>query len=115
MEARQSKRRARLFGYCGSGLCVLVLSACSGHPPAIDRAELQYLAGQPGFHGLTGVSCDEQGGPVKVRGVTYRGCMCTLHGGGSDGVNKATWWDGRRLYASCSDLPSKAMNALCFD
>ena len=95
--------------------CVLVLSAGSGHASAIDKAELRYLARQLGFHGLTGVSCNERGGPVKVRGVTYREYMCTLHGGGSDGVNKGTWWDGRRLYASCSDRPSKALNALCFD
>lgn len=115
VRVRRFGRRVSLLGYCSSGLCVCVLSACSGSPSAVDRAELQYLVKQPGLHGLTGVSCDERGGPITVRGVTYRGYMCALHGGGTDGADKATWWDGGRIYASCTDLPSTAMNALCFD
>jgi hypothetical protein len=90
-------------------------AGCAGHTPPIDRAAVHYLDQEHVFPGLTGVSCDERGDPTTVRGVTYRGYMCALHGGRADGGNKAIWWDGTRVYASCTVLPRTTQNALCFD
>jgi hypothetical protein len=95
---------------------VLLASAgCGGHQAQFDRAADRYLHAQHAFPGLTGVSCDERGHPITIRGVTYHGYMCALHGGGFDGANKALWWDGTRVYGDCAALPRRARNALCFD
>ena len=90
-------------------------AGCGGHHAQFDRTADRYLHAQHAFPGLTGVSCDERGHSVSIRGVTYRGYMCALHGGRFDGANKALWSDGTRVYGDCAALPRRARNALCFD
>jgi hypothetical protein len=99
---------------------VVVLGAmvvgCGSHGVSpIERAEYRYWVKQ--YPGITSVCCDQRGGYVKVGGLTYSGYLCERHGGGShiDTGTFGAWWDGRKIIADCVNLPTYALNRLCFD
>jgi hypothetical protein len=83
-------------------------------PSQIERVAHQYFSAH-GYHDIAGVSCDQRGDAVAVRGTTSSAYACTIHGGRNDGAMIAAFWDGHRVTVDCSGLPGRALNAVCFD